>query len=123
MVDVETLLAGLYANGLSVTLEWRRSHGIQATRGDPELVPEWRSHGFQAKLGYPGLGHQSFHRSGEAVRWLKEQALLHYPIAEFAPERDQVDVQAEAILTNLYGSHIGRSIEWIWNGGFYVSLI
>jgi len=49
MVDIETMLAFLYANQLSVSLEWRRPGGFQAT------------------LGNPGLAQERFRRSGDAV--------------------------------------------------------
>jgi hypothetical protein len=77
---------------------------------------------FQVRLGDPALAEQSFQASGEALRWLKEQTLLHFPEAEFAPERNQTDVDAEAILDDLYASRISGSIEWIWDGGFFASL-
>ena len=37
MVDIETMLAFLYANQLNVSLEWRRPGGFQATLGNPAL--------------------------------------------------------------------------------------
>jgi hypothetical protein len=93
MVEVETILASLYANGFNVSLEWR-SHG-----------------GFRTRLGEWAQAEHWFRRSGEAVRWLKEQALLHFPEAEFAPERDQTEVAAEVVLDDLYRSHISGSLE------------
>jgi hypothetical protein len=35
-----------------------------------------------------------FRTSGEAVRWLKEQALVRYPRIEFPPERNRIEVDA-----------------------------
>lgn len=104
MVDIETILAGLYANELSASLEWRRPGGFHAT------------------LGNPGLVQERFRRSGEAVAWLKQQALVRFPTATFAQELDQVHLKAESIIDDLYGSHIGGSIEWIWDSRFFVSL-
>jgi hypothetical protein len=79
-----------------------------------------RDRGFQTTFGYPAVAKKRFKTSGEAVRWLNEQA--NYLRTEFPPDRDQVDVDAEAILDNLYGNQIDGSFEWIWDGGFFVSL-
>ncbi|MBV9202241.1 MAG: hypothetical protein JOY83_21430 [Alphaproteobacteria bacterium] len=49
MVDIDTILADLYANELSASLQWRRPGGFQAT------------------LGNPGLAQERFRRSGDAV--------------------------------------------------------
>jgi hypothetical protein len=51
------------------------------------------------------------------VRWLKEQALRHFP-AEFAPERNQIDFDIEAILDDLYAEaekliEVGRQLQ-LW---------
>ena len=104
MVDVENILARLYANEINVSLAWARPRGFSATLGNPPLAEEW------------------FQKSGEAVRWLKEQAVRHFPGAEFARERNKVHEDFEAILEDLYASKIDGSIEWIWDGGFYVSV-
>ncbi|MBV9202240.1 MAG: hypothetical protein JOY83_21425 [Alphaproteobacteria bacterium] len=48
---------------------------------------------------------------------------MHFPTAAFAPEPDQVHLEVESIIDELYGSHIGGSIEWIWDSRFFVSLI
>jgi hypothetical protein len=61
------------------------------------------------------LAEQTFPASGEAVRWLKHEALRHLPDAEFDAEcagRDQ-------ILDQLCASDITGSISWIWDGGLY----
>jgi hypothetical protein len=39
-----------------------------------------------------------------------------------AAERNQVEEDVEAIIDDLYASKIEGSIEWVWDGGFYVSL-
>jgi hypothetical protein len=67
------------------------------------------------RLGTRPWAKKRFRTSGAAVRWLKEQALRHFP-AEFAPERNQIDFDIEAILDDLYASQINGSIEWIWDG-------
>src|SRR3954447_6478398 len=104
MVDMETILASLYAKEISALLEWQRDRG------------------FYPGFGYPAMREKWFRTSGEAVRWLKEQALVKYPSVEFPPERNRIDIDAEAILDDLYASQIDGSIEWIWDGGFLASL-
>jgi hypothetical protein len=104
MVDVETILASLYAKEISASLEWKSDRG------------------FYPGYGYPAKRKKWFRMSGEAVRWLKEQALVQYPSLEFPPERNRIDIDAEAILDDLYASQIDGSIEWIWDGGFLASL-
>jgi hypothetical protein len=104
MVDVETILAGLYAKEISASLEWKSDRG------------------FYPGFGYPAMRKKWFRSSGEAVRWLKEQALVHYPNIKMPPERNRIDVDAEAILNDLSASQIDGSIEWIWDGGFLASL-
>jgi disulfide oxidoreductase YuzD len=104
MVDVETILASLYAKEISASLEWKSDRG------------------FYPGFGYPAIGKKRFRTSGEAVRWLKEQALVKYPSIKFPPERNRIDIDAEAILNDLSASQIGGSIEWIWDGGFFASL-
>jgi hypothetical protein len=63
-----------------------------------------------------------FRTSGEAVRWLKEQAIVKYPSPELLPERKRIGIDAEGILNDLCASQIGGSIEWIWDSGFFASL-
>ena len=41
---------------------------------------------------------------------------MHFPQAEFAPERNQVEVDLEAILDDLRASKIDGSIAWVWDG-------
>jgi hypothetical protein len=104
MVDIENILASLYANEINVSLSWARPRGFSATLGNPPLAEEW------------------LQTSGEAVRRLKEQAVRHFPAAEFARERNKVHGDFEAILDDLYASKIDGSIQWIWDGGFHVSI-
>src|SRR5215469_1585448 len=104
MVNIDNILASLYATGINTSLAWKTYRGFKATLGTPPLASAW------------------FQTSGEAARWLKEQALVHFPGAEFAPERNQVHSDAEALLDDLYASKIDGSISWIWDSGFYVSL-
>src|SRR5947207_15943183 len=104
MVDVETILASLYGKEISASLEWKSDRG------------------FYPGFGYPAMREKWFRTSGETVRWLKEHALVKYPRLEFPAERNRIDIDAEAILNDLCASQIGGSIEWIWDGGFLVSL-
>jgi hypothetical protein len=55
--SVAAALDDLYANELNVALSWDHEHGFHAT------------------LGNPPLANKSFPTSGQAVRWLTEQAL------------------------------------------------
>jgi hypothetical protein len=53
--------------------------------------------------------------------WLKEQALRHFPRAEFRAGSADAD-DREAILDHLCVSRIARSISWIWDGGVYATI-
>jgi hypothetical protein len=68
------------------------------------------------------VAEQWFQNSGEAARWLRVQALAHFSKAKFPPEHNQVDVEAEGILDDLYASNISGSVDWIWDAGFFVSV-
>jgi disulfide oxidoreductase YuzD len=100
---IEATLDDLYANELNVELSWDRKRG------------------FHAVLGNPPLAKKTFPASGEAVGWLKEQALRHFPRAGFRTgSADAHD--REAILDHLRASHIAGSISWVWDGGFYATI-
>ena len=66
---IEATLDDLYANELNVELSWDHKRG------------------FLAVLGNPPLAKKTFPTSGEAVSWLKEQALRHFTRAEFRARR------------------------------------
>jgi disulfide oxidoreductase YuzD len=100
---IEVTLDDLYANELNVELSWDHKRG------------------FRAVLGNPPLAKKTFPTSGEAVRWLKEQVLRHFPNAEFRTEGADTDGR-EAILDHLHASQIPGSISWTWDGGFYATL-
>ena len=59
-------LDDLYASELNVELSWDHKRG------------------FHAMLGNPPLAKKIFPASGEAVGWLRDQAILQYPGSEFA---------------------------------------
>jgi|HubBroStandDraft_6_1064221.scaffolds.fasta_scaffold637003_1 hypothetical protein len=101
--SIEATLDDLYANELNVSLSWDHEHGFHAT------------------LGNPPLAKKSFPTSGQAVRWLKEQALRHFPRAKFRTEGPDT-AGREAILDHLRASHIAGSISWTWDGGFHAEL-
>ena len=101
--SVEATLDDLYANELNVALSWDHEHGFHAT------------------LGNPPLAKKSFPTSGQAVRWLKEQALRHFPRAKFRTEGPDT-AGREAVLDHLRASHIAGSISWTWDGGFHAEL-
>jgi disulfide oxidoreductase YuzD len=100
---IEATLDDLYANEINVELSWDHKRG------------------FRAVLGNPPLAKKTFPTSGEAVGWLKEQALRHFPRAEFRTGSADADAR-EAILDHLCASHIAGSISWIWDGGFHATL-
>jgi hypothetical protein len=66
--SIEAILDDLYANELNVALSWKHDRGFHAT------------------LGNPSLAQSSFPTSGEAVRWLRHEALRHFPDIEFRAE-------------------------------------
>jgi hypothetical protein len=68
-LDIEATLDDLYANEMNVAISWNHERG------------------FHAALGNPALAEGSFPTSGEAVRWLKEQALHHFFSARRVPAR------------------------------------
>jgi disulfide oxidoreductase YuzD len=100
---IESTLDDLYANELNVELSWDHKRG------------------FLAVLGNPPLAKKTFPTSDKAVGWLKEQALRHFPRAEFRTGSADSD-DREAILDQLCESHIAGSISWVWDGGFYATI-
>jgi hypothetical protein len=100
---IEATLDDLYVNELNVELSWDHKRG------------------FRAVLGNPPLAKKTFPTGGESVSWLKEQALRHFPRAEFRAGGAGAD-NREAILDHLCASHIAGSISWVWDGGFYATL-
>jgi hypothetical protein len=100
---IEATLDELYANELNVELSWDHKGGSCAVLGNPPL----------AKKTFPA--------GGEAVRCLKQQALRHFPRAEFSTESADAD-DREAILDHLRASQIPGSISWVWDGGFYATI-
>jgi len=103
-LDIGAVLNDLYANEINVSIAWIRDRGFRATLGNPRLAEKW------------------FHSSGEAVRWLRDQAPLHYPATEFTHPLDGVAARIDGILDDLYASKISGLISWIWGGGFYATL-
>ena len=65
--DIETILTDLYANEISASISWVRNDGFNVTLGSPVRVERW-----------------SLGSIGEAVKWLRDQALFCYPDSEFA---------------------------------------
>src|SRR5215471_4269619 len=94
--DIAAVLNDLYANEINASIAWIRDRGFRATLGDPRLAEKW------------------FHSSGEAVRWLRRQAPLHYPQTEFTHALDRIAVRIDTILDDLYANEISGSISWIW---------
>jgi hypothetical protein len=65
--SIEAILDDLYANELNVSISWNHRRGFHAVLGDPLLAEK------------------SFPTGGEAVQSLKDQAIGHFPRAEFGP--------------------------------------
>ena len=99
----EAILDDPYANELNVALSWNHERGFHAT------------------LGNPSLAEKSFPTSGEALRWLKREALRHFPDAGFDTECSD-RAGRERILDQLCASQIAGSISWIWDAGFYAAI-
>src|ERR1700730_19298501 len=94
--SIEATLDDLYANELNVALAWDQEHGFHAT------------------LGNPPLAKKSFPTSGKAIRWLKEQALRHFPRAKFRTEGPDT-AGREAILDPLPARPNPRPLSWARN--------
>src|ERR1700737_1914245 len=95
---IEATLDELYANEINLALSWDHKRGFLAVLGNPPM----------AKKNLPD------HWRG---RWLKEQALRHFPSAEFRTGSVDTDGR-EAILDHLCAGHIAGSISWTSDGGF-----
>lgn len=102
--DIEAVLDDLYANEFNVALSWNHERGFRAVFGDPPI----------AKATFP--------TGGEAVRWLKDQALAHFPRSEFGRQPKPDSADRELILDQLCASHIAGTLSWTWDGGFYATL-
>src|SRR5438552_12074049 len=85
--SIEAILDDLYANELNVSISWNHRRGFHAVLVDPVLADNW------------------FPTSGEAVQWLKDQAIGHFPRAEFGPSPAPRDPSPESILDDLCASH------------------
>lgn len=104
-LDIEATLDDLYANEMNVAISWNHERG------------------FHAALGNPALAEGSFPTSGEAVRWLKEQALHHFFFRAPSSGTPKIpSAEREPILDSLCASHIAGSLSWTWDGGFYATL-
>jgi hypothetical protein len=66
-LDVEAILNDLYSSEINASISWIWDSGFHVTLGDPKLAEGW---------AFPGIG--------EAVAWLREQAVVHYPDSDFA---------------------------------------
>jgi disulfide oxidoreductase YuzD len=99
---IEATLDELYANEINLALSWDHKRGFLAVLGNPPMAKK----------------NLSDHWRG---RWLKEQALRHFPSAEFRTGSVDTDGR-EAILDHLCASHIAGSISWTSDGGFHATL-
>jgi hypothetical protein len=66
-LDVEAILDDLYASEVNASISWIWDGGFYVTLGDPKQAEGW---------AFPSIG--------EAVAWLGDQAIVHYPNSEFA---------------------------------------
>ena len=61
------ILDDLCASHIAGSISWIWDGGFYATLGEPKLAEKW-----------------SAARAGEALDWLRDQAIRHYPDSEFA---------------------------------------
>jgi hypothetical protein len=103
-LDIGAVLNDLYANEINGSIAWIRDRGFRATLEKSRPIENW------------------FHFSGEAVRWLRRQALVLDPQSEFTHPPNQAAADIDAILDDLYTNQISGSISWVWDRGFYATL-
>jgi hypothetical protein len=67
-LDIDEILNDLYASEINAPISWIWDGGFYVTLGNPKQAEG---------LGLP-------EHLGEAVAWLRDQAIVHYPDSEFA---------------------------------------
>jgi hypothetical protein len=90
-LDIGAVLNDLCANEINGSIAWIRDRGFRATLEKSRPVENW------------------FHFSGEAVRWLRRQALVLDPQIEFTYRPNQAAADIDAILDDLYTRSAARS--------------
>src|SRR5690349_18059745 len=104
MVDVETILASLYADEINISLAWKR----QAVSGRGSGIRRWPNEGSgRAVRLFAGSRNRPWCISGSRVR---------------ARTRSGQCLCRGNSRRSLYASQLDGSIEWIWDGGFFASL-
>jgi hypothetical protein len=66
-LDIKAILNDLYTSEISASISWIWDGGFYVTLGNPNRAEGW---------ALPDIG--------EAVAWLRDQALIHYPESDFA---------------------------------------